>query len=371
MHANSRIPCVDALKAIACLMIVTHHLAFYGPMSDVAYPLMPSLIDWLYQDARLAVQVFFVTAGFLFAGKFAPQGITLPFNPLHLIKRRYLRLAMPYIFALAAAVACAALVRGTLTHDGVPDLPNLPQVLANVFLLQDLLDENALSAGVWYVAIDFQLFAFGALLLWVCGSPARKYPGLAPLAPLAIVMLTAVSLLVYNRNDSWDDTALYFFGAYGLGILAYWGTRQKLGLLWLALLAALVAVALLIEFRSRIAVAGTVMLMLGLARQYPTLGTRPVPRVLSWLGRRSYSVFLIHYPLCLLVNAVFFIYFPHSAVMNAIGMVTGVTVSVAGGALFFKCIESGLLMNSVAAAWRKWTGRTAIANALERIWAFR
>lgn len=371
MHANSRIPCVDALKAIACLMIVSHHLAFYGPMSDAAYPLMPSLIDWLYQDARIAVQVFFVTAGFLFAGKFAPQGITLPFNPLHLIKRRYLRLAMPYVFALAAAIACAALVRGTLTHDGVPGLPDLPQVLANVFLLQDLLDENALSAGVWYVAIDFQLFAFGALLLWLCGAPARKYPTLAPLAPLAILSLTAISLLIYNRNDSWDDTALYFFGSYGLGILAYWGTRQKLGLLWLALLSALVVTALLIEFRSRIAVAGVIMLALGLARQYPSLGARPVPRLLSWLGRRSYSIFLIHYPLCLLVNAVFFIYFPHSAAMNAVGMVSGVLISVAGGALFFKCIESGLLIDSITGALRKWISRTPIANALERLWAFR
>jgi peptidoglycan/LPS O-acetylase OafA/YrhL len=32
----SRMPVVDALKAIACLMIVLHHLSAYGPMSDVA-----------------------------------------------------------------------------------------------------------------------------------------------------------------------------------------------------------------------------------------------------------------------------------------------------------------------------------------------
>ena len=51
-------PVVDALKAIACLMIVLHHLSVYGPMSDVAYPLFPGLIDWLYQYGRMAVQAF-------------------------------------------------------------------------------------------------------------------------------------------------------------------------------------------------------------------------------------------------------------------------------------------------------------------------
>ena len=60
-------PLLDAFKAIACLMIVLHHLAVYGPMSDAAYPLFPGLIDWLYQYGRMAVQAFFVMAGFLAA----------------------------------------------------------------------------------------------------------------------------------------------------------------------------------------------------------------------------------------------------------------------------------------------------------------
>ncbi len=44
---SSRMPFIDALKAICCLLIVTHHLAIYGPMSDIAYPLIPAVLDWL------------------------------------------------------------------------------------------------------------------------------------------------------------------------------------------------------------------------------------------------------------------------------------------------------------------------------------
>lgn len=89
------------------------------------------------------------------------------------------------------------------------------------------------------------------------------------------------------------------------------------------------------------------MLLLGLASRYPSIGTRPVGPTLSYLGRISYSIFLIHYPLCLLVNAIFFAYFPQSASMNVLGMLTGVGVSVAGGGLFFKYIENGLLIRSI------------------------
>ena len=62
---------IDAVKATGCLLIVLHHLAFYGPMSDVVDNSWPELISWLYDHGRLAVQFFLVCAGFLTAGNMA------------------------------------------------------------------------------------------------------------------------------------------------------------------------------------------------------------------------------------------------------------------------------------------------------------
>ncbi|MDB5992446.1 MAG: hypothetical protein JWQ10_3849 [Herbaspirillum sp.] len=349
MQTNSRIPCIDALKAVACLFIVSHHLAFYGPMSDIARPLIPNLIDWLYQNGRLAVQVFFVTSGFLVAAKFAPDGVVLLRRPASVIKQRFLRLAIPVWFALIAAIVCAALVGSTLTHYEVPTLPTITQLLANIFLLQDLTHQEALSAGLWYVAIDFQLFTFTALLLWACGMATQRHAKLVVLAPLLVLSVCVFSLFIVNRYAAWDNTGLYFFGSYGAGILVYWASKRPAALMWLGLLVMMIIAAMLVDFRIRIVVAGSIMLLLGLASRYASIGTRPVGPILSYLGRISYSIFLIHYPLCLLVNAVFFIYFPQSASMNVLGMLTGVCVSVAGGALFFKYIENGLLIRSTGA----------------------
>jgi peptidoglycan/LPS O-acetylase OafA/YrhL len=62
---------IDAIKASGCLLIVLHHMAFYGPMSDVVAVAWPAVLDWLYDQGRLAVQFFLVCAGFLTAGSLA------------------------------------------------------------------------------------------------------------------------------------------------------------------------------------------------------------------------------------------------------------------------------------------------------------
>lgn len=335
----SRMPLLDAFKAIACLMIVLHHLAVYGPMSDVAYPLFPGLVDWFYQHGRMAVQAFFVMAGFLAARKFAPHGVSRLTSPWPLIGQRYVRLAIPYIAALTLAIACAALARDWMSHNSIPDAPSIPQLLAHALLLQDLLDQEALSAGVWYIAIDFQLFALTALLLWLprqVGWSAKT----ATATPLLIAFITLAALFVFNRNSAWDETAFYFFGSYGLGMLAYWISNSRRHLLWLGLLAALVAAALLLEFRERIAVAAGLALMLALPQTSGKLGNWLAIRPLAYLGRISFSVFLVHFPLLLLVNATFFQLFPQQPVANAFGMLLAIAISIMGGGLFYKWIES-------------------------------
>ena len=73
--ADARMPLLDAVKGVACVLIVGHHLARYGPMADSASALAPSFFGWLAQHGRLAVQIFLVLAGFLAASSLAPDGV--------------------------------------------------------------------------------------------------------------------------------------------------------------------------------------------------------------------------------------------------------------------------------------------------------
>lgn len=341
-----RQPGIDALKGLACMLIIWHHLAFYGPMSDVLYPHAPTLTDWLYDYGRMAVQVFLVIGGFLAARSLAPLGQATYASPGRLMARRYRRLVLPYLVAVAASVAVAALVRPWFDHASLPSAPTLFQVLAHGLLLQDMLELEGLSAGVWYVAIDFQLFAMAVLLFSLSRRLERRWPGLLnwPVAPgrVLTVMVCAASLFLFNRNSHWDTAGIYFFGAYGLGMLAFWAGNSDRRAQWLLGIGVLAGSALLLDFRGRLLVALVVACgLVFLQRMASGPGAPRWPqRQLAGVGQMSYSIFLIHFPVCLGVNAVVGWFWPEHLLANAAGLLAAFALSVGAGSVLYRNVES-------------------------------
>ena len=333
---TSRLAFVDALKAVASQLIVLHHLAFYGPMSDYAQPLAPELISWLSQYARIAVQAFLVIGGFLAAQALARDGQLVAKSVPRLLWRRYLKLALPYICALLLAIAFSAIARNLMVHESIPEAPTLAQFLAHIFLLQSILGFDGLSAGVWYVAIDFQLYALLLMTLWLA---RRTMPGKVIAGQILVVALVLASLFYFNRNDGWDNWAIYFFGAYGLGALVHWNVRRREVSIWLGLLIALAVAALLIDYRPRIAVALIVAIALGSGRYTGFIESWPKSKIIAWLGQISYSVFLVHFPICLIINGLFEHFAPHTPGIQFAGIAIAWLASTGGGAIFYYRIE--------------------------------
>ena len=350
--AASRLALIDAVKALASQLIVLHHLAFYGPMSDFAQDLAPVLISWLSQHARIAVQVFLVAAGFLAAQSLAPDGRLLATNPLALLRKRYFKLIIPYLAALLLSVFCAAIARALMTHSSPPDAPTLAQFIAHALLLQSILGYDGLSAGVWYIAIDFQLFTLLLCTLWLARGMASGDKATLVLSQLLVSALALGSLFYFNRDAAWDNWALYFFGAYALGGLAYWATNRGRTPAWLLLIAALVITALLVDYRSRIAVALLVATLLGIARRQGFLERWPRSRTIAWLGRISYSVFLVHFPVSLVINALFSRFAAGDPMLNLLGLLVAWAASIAVGAVFYRFVErrSGQLLQLLRTA---------------------
>jgi peptidoglycan/LPS O-acetylase OafA/YrhL len=335
VNTPPRVPLIDALKAIASQLIVLHHLAFYGPMSEVVRPWAGALVDGLAEYGRLAVQVFLVIAGWLAAGSLAPGGVPRVDAPGSAIGRRWMRLAGPYVCAVAIAVAAAALARAWTDHDTVPGAPTMPQLLANLAMLQDVLGYEALSAGLWYVAIDLQLYACLVAMLWLT---ARTGAG-----PRATVSITAgfvlASLLIVNRDPAWDAWAPYFFGSYGLGALAAWSSSARSPRTAVLVIAMIGALALWVDFRTRIAVALATALLLAWAGRAPRLRGWPDSAWLGTLGRISYSVFLVHYPVCVLFNAAAARWFADAPLVCAAGLVLAFVASTLAGFAFHRWVE--------------------------------
>ena len=350
---------IDLLKAFACVLIVWHHLALYGPMSDVVYQLAPRFIGLLFDYGLLAVEVFLVVGGYLNAKSWLRALSQAHFEFFPRLGARFQRLAIPLMAALCFTVAVTALVRPYFDHSSLSDAPSPLKVLAHIFLLQDVLYVEAFSAGVWYVAIDFQLFVMALLCATLAhrwqavtqqGSVIRKAWGMW-------MAMTLISMFVWNLNPLGEVWGTYFFCAYGLGLCV--GSWRALGfnihhrilVLWMILIGGL---AWGYEPRVRLLVAVGVAVLLAL---YEATDCRPLPCLkASWiqaLSNASYAVFLIHFGVSLLVSAVVFTHGSESVPANGMGMLTSFGLSVALGAGLHVAIEKQ------TPSWQRWLQWTA------------
>lgn len=341
-HLANRMPLIDALKAVAALLVLLNHFSSYGPLAAAVHEVLPALASWFYDYGRMAVQVFLVIAGFLAARGLSGHGQALSVSPLPLIWKRYLRLVVPYLAAIGLAIIAAAIADHWMDDPAIPARATFRQWLAHAFLMQGLLGVDALSAGVWYIAIDFQLFALMAILLW---SGRFKM-----LAPALVLVVTLASLFWFNRDASWDNWALYFFGSYGLGAAAWWASDRRQLSAWLGVIATVAIAALVLDFRLRIALALVVALTLGFSRRTGLLEQWPNFRPPAFLGQISYSIFLVHFPVLLIANGLYAklgFTSPNSAI---IALLLALSASIGAATVFYRWIESPLASQRITGA---------------------
>lgn len=348
---------LDTFKGLGCLLIVAHHLAFYGPMADVVAKAWPALMEILAEHGRLAVQAFLVCGGYLTANSLAKLGpVTAP-RGLDLSLRRYARLAIPLLAALSLTVLASEGLRPFFNHDSLSPAPEFGQALAHVFFLQHLWGMDGLSAGVWYAAVDLQLYMSALLVAGLAQRAQSRWPRFSSQTwqLSAWWVLVPASLWWWNRQPELEDLNLYFLGAYGLGWLAYaWReARQRwIGSLALVMLGGL---AWWLAPRWQVVTASLVAMSL-LHAPTPWLDGQgasqaPMRQAIGWLSRVSYSVFVVHFSVSLVVNAVVTCFWPADVFVNAVGMLVALGLSVLTGAWLYGHVEQPA---ATAKRWRFW-----------------
>ena len=327
---------IDLLKVCAAMLIILHHLSSYGQIAEDARAFLPGVMNFLFDYGRYAVQIFLVMAGYL-----ATQSLTkfanAKFSSQHLLRviiNRYLRLFAPYIAALVFTMLCAWVARFWVNDEFVGEQETLGQFLAHLFFLQGILGLDSISAGVWYVAIDWQLYSVLAVLLISFSS----YQALI----WFLSIIATCSLLYFNRSNQYEAYFIYFIGSYSLGVLAYlaknFADKKIKGLAKIVLIAigVIIVISTLhqVWLRNFLAWFVAIALLLWGNATYPSVrsathGLRAsAMRIIAWASPRSYCAFLIHFAFILLANTFYIAsgMHAHESGPIAIGLMLGVVV---------------------------------------------
>ncbi len=351
-------PFIDAIRGVASLVIVAHHLVSYVPGADATLAALPVIHHLVWWYGGLATQVFLVISGFVGGVSLAratPEAADLG----RLLLVRYLRLALPAVATLLFAIGLYAIVPPSWAAFSLFDEISAPGVLAHVAFLQDVLGYPSLLAGFWYLSIDWQCNAVMCLLIIVQDAILRRLPGLSRSAPsrfapshfvqglaaVGLPMLVALtSLLVWNGAVAHETYATYFFGVVFLGTLAGLAVAGRIppAIFWAYVAAVAVAAgAAVVQSRPHLAVAlvAGVAIYLLARRQSSAASPADSLPLLGWLGRISYALFLAHYPTIWAVTSVARGIGGDSAAASWPSLVAAVAASLVAAVLLHRLVE--------------------------------
>ena len=356
---GARFTFLDALRGVGALAITCYHIHRYTPLEIPADRLLPNVIQFMVRHCWASVQMFWVISGFVVA--YSLRNVTVrPASFGNFTVRRVLRLGTPYWTAILVVVAADFLSKQWLQIDPnnmlIDDPVSWPRLAANLGFLQDVLKYGNISAGTWFVCVDLQFGLLFIVMLGIAQLLSRPLQGKvgaenanALLLTLVFVPLGLISLFVFNLNaDVYDDWAIYYFHMPLFGALAWWTLDGRIprAVFWSFAAALVGGMAyrwnLGFDYKKslELAVALTAGLAIYLVGRRGHLGDWLAARPLQFLGRISYSLYLIHYPTSWIVVTIGRSLTPNNPKAAVLWMTTGVVVSIGVAYLFYQCVES-------------------------------
>jgi peptidoglycan/LPS O-acetylase OafA/YrhL len=272
--------------------------------------------------------------------------------------KRSLRLDPAYWTTIAVVLALSALVPSIFSD---PNLEGDPvcvgQVAAHLFYLQNVLGFDNISVGFWTLCIEvqFYLLLVGALCVaqWISGGeePVCRQD-LMRLAGL-LALPAMLSLFVSSLDRSSDCWLIHFFCMFYLGILTCWCLEGRVRPWVFCGYASIMAVRLGWSWSLEICVALVTGVSIYVVGRLGRLGDWLNFPILQYLGRISYSLYLIHYPVACIVTAIGFELTGTAPIAAVVWLIAAFATSILAADLLHRAVEAPSLELSrrISALW--------------------
>ena len=283
---------VDALRGVAAFGVVLYHQLHCTVMDATLHRILPTWFVAICDFGRSGVDVFFVISGFVIAHsvrRLAPtwQGIG------NFVLRRQLRLDPPYwlIIGLTLVEFSVANHVPGLVHE---PYPRLREIATNFLYLQNIMHSGEIVAVAWTLCLEIQFYlvfiAATSLGWWLSGEKIALSPW-----TVACVGISAVCCLPLARSQF--ESIAWFFPSwpyFAFGAMVNWTTHRCTSIWWLVAFALLFAAETAWSASSDLLVGLCTALAIFAAAETGKLRTLGSNVVLQYLGRISYSLYLVH-----------------------------------------------------------------------------
>ncbi|MDO3721295.1 acyltransferase [Marinobacter sp. chi1] len=304
--ANQELIALTSLRGVAALFVIYHHL-MYVLLPNIGY----SMPGELFLKSYLWVDLFFILSGFVIAYVYQHRFRRAENRPTYrsFIKSRFARVYPLHLFMLGLFVVYEG-VQWLLTAVGADGMQylatpftgkqSIESLMTNLFLVQTLHWEAYWNEPAWSISAEWLIYLIMPLVL--VGMGGLRQPWLVLLAALAFAPLVWIEQRFGDLGilfAGWPMLLRCLAGAV-LGIVMFrWfkaGRFARLASAKLALPVLAVNLVLLYFPVSHVlSVAGFALLVLCSARIPAQSGHILNHSWLHYLGKISYSVYLVHW----------------------------------------------------------------------------
>lgn len=333
-----RITFLDGLRGIAAFVVVAHHMssAVVEELNRSADHFLHSLIAY----GAAGVDIFFILSGFVIAMTLDRQHVTGRYAACFMV-RRSLRLDPPYLCSLALVIA---ITYASIAAGAQLQTPTLPQLLAHVFYLQNILGYKDLNPVNWTLCLEIQFYLVLVLCLALLQRVFSEHSTAALLQQRSVLIgFAALAVLSATSHGNYFESPIphlfieqwyQFF----LGALTYWCRGGYLPQRWVWIYIVVVfGISLSGKPNAGDLVAAVTAILLLRMSSSQVLDSAP----LQFLGRISYSLYLVHVPIGWAGIALVGRIFQHESPLFALGVgVLGVAMSIVAAYLLYRFVEA-------------------------------
>lgn len=342
---KKRITFVDGLRGIAALLVILfHNGGFWLKTPDTGY--LTTFMLNFSSYGYLGVEIFFVISGFSIACSLNSFDLNRDSFTRFLI-RRVIRLTPLYYTSILLTFVLALLCKHFITSSHQPfPIPSYASLLAHLFYLQDILGFPEINVVYWTLCIEIQFYiVFGLLVMFFrrlqsCTNQEKSDKFTIYYFVFFSLLSYLFPLLKIEKLANISGLFLPYWYMFSTGTIIYWCIRKLIPRNLIFIILTCLTLTFLRFDNLELIVSSSTAITIYLASIFQGLYTWLAAKPFQFLGKVSYSLYIIHTPVAVIILSLCNHLTHRTELSNSVFFSCSILIAVICSSILFFVVES-------------------------------